>query len=257
MTSKTYKSNFIDQFIIRIDFINPLQRIQPAMPNSLAKVIAQEFPHSVTSDIVNSEIQISPDSLRRNDISEKQWEYVNPNNPSRRVVVSSKAICYECSKYTNFKNELDKFLPIIKETLKMEDSHICRTGIRYINVLPPEKFKIKSFEQWGKYIKPYLFNLPESGNALVEALSAAFSSLEFMYPEHNAKFTYGFNSPTYPMRLNKPSLILDYDGYSNAVITTSEELETMIKTIHDQLDTLFESSITDATKGMLDNDAAK
>lgn len=71
------------------------------------------------------------------------------------------------------------------------------------------------------------------------------NSIEFSFPGFRLKYKSGFNNKNYPLIINKPDFTIDCDGYSNAVITTFDDLKTMINSIHDEIEKVFEKSITE------------
>ena len=51
--------------------------------------------------------------------------------------------------------------------------------------------------------------------------------------------------------MTKPDFTIDCDGYSNAVVTSFDELKLIINSIHEELEKIFEKSITDNMRNKL------
>lgn len=201
------------------------------------------------ADVVESEIQIKKDLIRKKDRPFKQWEYISTDN-SNKIVITPNFLLYDCSQYISFEDVLDKFLLIIEEILKFDNVQIGRIGIRYINGFPASEFEINSISDWEKYFDSNLFAFSKFGGNQSN-ITNMVNSIEFSYPEFRVKFKSGFYNRNYPLIVTRPDFTIDCDGYSNAVVTSFEELKLIINSIHEELEKIFEKSITDDMRNKL------
>ena len=243
MNNKTYNSNMIKKFIFRIDFINEIIDLKENIPSNVTSKIVSNFPNSTMADLVESEIQIKNDLIRKKDKPFKQWEYTSTDNSSK-IIITPNYLIYDCSEYVSFQDVLEKFSQIIKEILEFDNVQIGRVGIRYVNGFPSNEFEIKTISDWEKYFDANLIAFSKFGDNQ-GSITSMVNSIEFSYPNFRVKFKCGFNNRNYPLILTKPDFTIDCDGYSNAVITSFDELKETINSIHDELEKIFEKSITD------------
>lgn len=249
MNNNTYTRNMIKKFIFRIDFINEISDLKENIPSNVTSKIVSNFPNSIMADVVESEIQIKKDLIRKKDRPFKQWEYISTDN-SNKIVITPNFLLYDCSQYISFEDVLDKFLLIIEEILKFDNVQIGRIGIRYINGFPASEFEINSISDWEKYFDSNLFAFSKFGGNQSN-ITNMVNSIEFSYPEFRIKFKSGFNNRNYPLIVTRPDFTIDCDGYSNAVVTSFEELKLIINSIHEELEKIFEKSITDDMRNKL------
>ena len=139
------------------------------------------------ADVVESEIQIKNDLIRKKDRPFKQWEYISSDN-SNKIVITPNFVLYDCSQYISFEDVLDKFLLIIEEILKFDNVQIGRIGIRYVNGFPSNEFEINSISDWEKYFDSNLLAFSkfcDNQNGITNMVN----SIEFSYPEFRVKFS--------------------------------------------------------------------
>lgn len=98
MNNNTYTRNMIKKFIFRIDFINEISDLKENIPSNVTSKIVSNFPNSIMADVVESEIQIKKDLIRKKDRPFKQWEYISTDN-SNKIVITPNFLLYDCSQY--------------------------------------------------------------------------------------------------------------------------------------------------------------
>lgn len=243
MENNTYNMNMIKKFIFRIDFISEIENLKESIPSNITTKIVSNFPNSIMADVVESEIQIKNDLIEKKDRPFKQWEYISTDN-SNKIVITPKFLLYDCSKYISFEDVLSKFLSIIEEMMKFDNVQIGRVCLRYINIFETTEFNINNISDWEHYFASELFSFSRFGSDQ-QNITNMVNSIEFSFPGFRLKYKSGFNNKNYPLIINKPDFTIDCDGYSNAVIITFDDLKTMINSIHDEIEKVFEKSITE------------
>lgn len=246
---KTYKNNKIKKFLFRIDFVNEIIDLKESIPSKITSKIVKNFPNSVMSDLVKSEIHINNDLIRKKDEPFKQWEYISVDG-SNKIVITPKFLAYDCNKYLNFQDVQNNFLPVIEEILKISNVQIGRTEINYVNVFLSNEFRINKIDDWKKYFDSKLLSFSSFGDN-ENKITNMVNSIEFAYPDFRVRFKCGFNNRNYPIIASKPDFITECDGYSNAVIISFDDLKKSIVSIHDELEKIFEKSVSDNMRNVL------
>lgn len=249
MENKTYNSNMIKKFIFRIDFVSDIEELKEGISDDLTSKIIENFPNSIMTDVVESKIEIKPNEIKKADKPFKQWEYIS-NDTKNKIVITPKTLIYDCSKYISFDDVLSKFEYIINEILKLTNVQIGRLGIRYVNVFESKDFDINDVSEWEEYFNSKLYSYYHFFTEN-DGITNMLNSIEYSYGDFRIKYKSGFNNKNYPLKIVKPDFVIDCDGYSNAIITSIDDLRTLINSIHNQIEILFENSITEKMREKL------
>lgn len=250
MENKTYNSNMIKKFIFRLDFISDIEQLKEGIPDNLTSKIVENFPNSIMTDVVESKIEIKPNNkIQKNDKPFKQWEYIS-KDAKNKIVITPKTLLYDCSNYISFEDVLSKFEYIINEILKLGNVQIGRLGIRYVNIFEPKDFNINDANEWEEYFEPKLFSYYHFFDKKQDVTNM-LNSIEYTFGDFRIKYKSGFNNKNYPLKISKPDFIIDCDGYSNAIITSIDDLKALIDSIHSQIEIFFENSITEKMRDKL------
>ena len=78
---------------------------------------------------------------------------------------------------------------------------------------------------------------------------------EYRINDMRLNFRYGMYNPQYPNIMRENSFTLDYDCFCDSVISGFDALLAHIVKGHDEIQDLFESSITDSLREKMNNDA--
>jgi uncharacterized protein (TIGR04255 family) len=84
-----------------------------------------------------------------------------------------------------------------------------------------------------------------------EHLSRIFHIVEFRFEDLNVKFQFGLPNPDFPSAIKNPRFVLDLDGYVQGPQDYSEIIAN-IDLEHAQIQRLFEESITDELRRIMD-----
>jgi uncharacterized protein (TIGR04255 family) len=111
--------------------------------------------------------------------------------------------------------------------------------MRYINHVKIEEDD--PFE-WRKYLNNNLlciFDVPQNKTEIRRALNI----LELNIDDIMLKYQYGMHNPDYPAPIKQKIFVLDFDAYKSGILSL-EELSDIIPKLHDNIESLFEKSIT-------------
>ncbi|MDD1730279.1 MAG: TIGR04255 family protein, partial [Methanospirillum sp.] len=129
MTNNTYKNNFIDQVIIRYDFVAPIVDFDNGLPIELRNIIISKFPIVET---LKSSI-LTPQAL--GGILSDATIYTFQSNEREKILEFGKSYCAIIfKKFTSFNNLISEITPIneilFSPSIKIS---INRIGLRFIN----------------------------------------------------------------------------------------------------------------------------
>ena len=75
---------------------------------------------------------------------------------------------------------------------------------------------------------------------------------EYLIEDMQLNFRFGMFNPQYPQIIRKNDYVLDYDCFIDEAITGYESIIDHITTGHDNIQRLFEDSITDQLRKVMD-----
>lgn len=143
------------------------------------------------------------------------------------------------------------FRDIVQEFCRFAKVPIQRTGIRYINIFDSTEIKVqKNF--FSNDIGATLVTkmIDQDGPLLVRSMHTN----EYRINTMKIAFRYGLYNPEYPSVLSKNSFVLDYDCYIDDALEGSENVVQTIEQGHEYIQALFEDSITDSLRKVLNNE---
>ena len=243
-----YKKNFLIKVIAKIDFLNPWSELDIAIPPEITQNIMKEYPLSTPRDAFTSEVHIdaAKGEIRQNSIKFKEWLFESRNR-DKRILLSRDAVTLEYDAYHTYEEFKSQFINLTGAIEKtFQNLQIKRLGLRYINEIAipgPNPFN------WKNYLNKNLLGIldvPEEKRHI----SRAFQVLELNFDEFNLKFQYGMHNPDFPAPIKKKIFVLDYDAYIDGLVMI-DELPTQCEKFHNRIEYLFEKSITDRLRGIM------
>ncbi|MGE5558144.1 MAG: TIGR04255 family protein [Bacillota bacterium] len=244
---QTYKRNYLKQVIVRIDFLNPILPLNEQVPLDLSSSIAALFPIPEPREIIANELQIRADStIQQREEKIREWNF-HSRERDKFLCITSNCMFISFSVYKSFEDLQMNFTNITATLFKVfKDMQIRRLGLRYINnVEIPGGDPLK----WSTYLNKNLisiFNFVENK----KTISRAFHNLELNFGSFNLKLQYGMPNPDFPAPIKKKIFVLDYDAYYQGFMKEAEMKEGLI-VFHEEIQKLFEKSISDKLKVML------
>lgn len=124
-----------------------------------------------------------------------------------------------------------------------------RTGIRYINIFDTSRIKLQKNFFTSEVASSLHINLVEEEN--MPRLIRSMHMAEYRIDEMTMNFRYGMFNPEYPNFLKKNDFVLDFDFFSNEIIDSSDLILQLLHKGHDEIQSLFEQSITDSLREVM------
>lgn len=246
--SKCYKKPFLTKVIARIDFTSTLEITQKGISKKTSENILKSFPIPEPKEILNKEIQISDTGAK--EILNKQNHLLYHGLKREKTLCISPNFAYiEFNKYESDKIFRDNFFLLLDAISDEVDYSVSRFGIRYINQISIDNEKDPL--DWGKYINDCLtcsLDILEDK----KYLSRAFSSIVQQYDDGmNLTFQFGMHNPDFPSRIKRKLFILDYDASYQGVLE-KDDIKTNIEISHERIETLFEASIKNPLRDLME-----
>jgi uncharacterized protein (TIGR04255 family) len=236
----SYKRNFLTEVIARIDFASPIQKLNQELPPKVSERALKAFPIQEPRKAIGRELQISPVAVESKNIEFTEWNFYGKER-EKRFVLFNQAMFVAYNRYPKYEPFKKDFIDVL-EVLFNEIPEVVpnRLGLRYIN-----NFEIPNGDpfNWDEYFNQHLL----SSHRFYEdktAISRVFNNLEFNFQDFNLRFQFGMPNPDYPAPIKKKHFVLDLDAYHQG-LQTFQEIPGNLDRYHTQIQTLFESSITD------------
>lgn len=250
MINICYKTNPIVQAITRIDFLNIIDDFTKEIPIELGSKIKNYFPIAESKETVSRELKIGPGEKWMHDIDRfPEWNFFDKSR-NNRLCITKKTMFIVHKKYTNEELFLSDFRILLNAIYdKYPDLQIKRFGMRYINHI---KIEEDGPFDWEKYLNENLiaiFKVPEDKTKI----SRAFNNLELNCSDYTLKFQYGMYNQDYPATIKKKLFILDIDAYYDGIMTKTD-IEEFIPIFHNEIQKLFENSIKDEYRSILNDE---
>lgn len=249
-----YNNTFLNQVIIRFDFLEILQT-ENIFSTDILKNILAGFPRKGKPQIVRfEEVSVSGlnDQLnaQRNTFEGLQIEFCDQQN--NKVILSNKAFICEINAYKTFEAVLNRIVPIITAIYNKNSVTVIRTGIRYINLFDSSKIKIRKNFFSSNIAASFESKLPVNIEG-IECTRIMHTS-EYNVQGMHLNFRYGMFNPDYPQTMKKDNFALDYDCYYVEPLNSSNEVVRYIQMGHDSIQILFENSITETLRKIYKNE---
>lgn len=254
-SSVCYNNCFLNQVIARIDFI---QFIQTSMvfDENIEKEILKIFPRRGKDQIIRfNSINVVVDLKNNNlqnangEINEGiQKEYFTSDGRNK-LILANKFVIFEINNYSRFETHRQWFQSVLFALFQKNIVSVSRTGIRYINLFDANKIKLQK-KYFAREIASSLYLKFEDEQK--QHLIRSMHMTEYRVDGMTMNFRYGMFNPEYPNFLKKNDFALDFDFFSNDVIDSTDEILQVIDRGHDEIQALFERSITDSLREVME-----
>lgn len=242
-----YKRNFLVSIIARVDFPYPVEGLKSQLPPLVVKKAKELFPVFEPTKAIARELQISSasDEVQQKLSEVTEWRFFSQNRDSSLVIIPT-SLFIEYKTYKSFDVLKNVFSEVLSVFLENIDISVSRFGLRYINHIalddsPPL--------EWRGLLNDnllYLFDLYENK----DVISRVFHNLELNFGDYSLRYQFGMHNPDYPAAITKKIFILDFDSYSQSIQDLGDVMSNLTK-FHDQIESLFELSITDTLRGLM------
>lgn len=242
-----YPNNYLTRVIARIDLVSPVEALANELPKELSKAALGMFPISEPRQAVTQELFISPQGPRTRNKRFTVWNF-HGKTREKRLEITQQYVLVSYSKYEKYellRNEFDSILNAFFG--EYNQAQPSKLGLRYINALTigGEENPLK----WDTYINNELLDL--FGYQVEGAKPARiFHNMEFAFDNFCLRFQFGIHNPDYPAPIRQRHFILDFDAYNKGLLEPTNVI-TELDSFHTQIQHLFERSITETTRGFL------
>lgn len=251
-----YTNTFLNQVIIRVDFLQFLETdrlfsydTEKAILKLLPRRGIDQKIHFDTINVVIDPNKLNAPNARKDTLNGIQREYYAGKN---KVILSNKYIIYEINEYDTFEHHYQVFQTLLLSLFSKQRITTARIGIRYINIFGVESIKLRK-NMFAPEISA-TFSVKDYNSDCGLKPIRVMGMNEYQVANMLLNFRFGMFNPEYPNPLNKESLALDYDCSTTEPIDTSDEVLRMIVQGHDAIQELFEASITDNLRKVLNHE---
>lgn len=249
-----YKTNFLIEVIVRIDFLNDFPDIDKRLPTNISNAIAKWFPIPEPRKAISKQINLTGAVEQKVPLTKTieftEWHFHSKDRLKELVILPNSAFI-KYLEYKYFKELKDDFESIMNVLFEAyTDSQGKRLGLRYIN-------EIKLLEEnpfmWSDYLNKDLLGVFNLDSENLKMASRIFHNLEYNFDDFNLRYQFGMHNPDYPASIKKKAFILDYDAYFQGVLD-EKKIKSNIDGFHSKIQDLFELSITDKLRAILNEE---
>lgn len=248
-----YKNAVLNQVIIRIDFLEFVPSdelftdlVLKAIVQSFPKVGMRQIMRYNDVNVVINEINTTTQSKSREGF---QQEFSDIKN--NKIKISNRFLILEVNKYNSFEETIQTLTPILQLIINLSVNAI-RTGIRYINII--DNSKIRLTKNLFSTSVSHLVNIDLSNEKQGLSCIRSMCMNEYRISDMHLNFRYGMYNPEYPSSMRSPKFVLDYDCYCDSLLSGFDILLSHIKEGHNAIQYLFENSISDNLRKIMNND---
>ena len=244
-----YGKNYLTEVIARVDFLSPIEGMQEKLPKEITAEAKRRFPIVEPQMMFSQHVEVrAPAELSTRQTQMKSWNF-HGKNRDKTLTINPAAIFVEYIKYSAFeelKQDFSATLTALFETF--HEAQPSRLGLRYINniVLTYDNEDPLS---WAGLINGNMLNTfrvaPDP-----KTLARVMSILEFNFGDFNLRYQFGMPNPDYPALIKQKFYVLDIDAYYQGLLEPNE-VDIRLTKFHDRIQELFEQSITDKLRGIM------
>lgn len=247
----TYRRNFIDPVIFRLDFPVAIESLLARQrPSEFQRAILTAFPVPEEFPTVEQLVEISPEGVRQ--VRSREWIRYQFSDADRTSVVSLEPsfVAVQQKSYTGFQQFRALIESVVNELFRVwPETAVNRIGLRYVNKIEPENGDPLD---WATYINEYLVAvLRLLGDR--DTLSRLVTTAEFRGEDYRARIRAGIANPDFPGLIRRKQYLLDIDVYQRQAIDQPDIMAT-VDTFHDVATRHFETSITNGLREYLNTE---
>lgn len=228
----------LDEVIIRVDFLKPVDALIESMPAELNSAIMASFPIAESKDLIAEELQIKKEGIDRKRTALKEFDFYGRER-EKRFCITRDYFFIVYSKYESFDVLKSEFIKATDILFKISpDLQGKRIGLRYINKIKSDERDIFS---WNSLLNAHLlsiFDVPLDEDK--GKIARAFHNLELNYSDFNLRFQYGMHNPDFPAPIRQKMFILDFDAYYQGLISRDDDIGSRISAFHDAIKKLID-----------------
>jgi uncharacterized protein (TIGR04255 family) len=241
-----YKKTFLKDVILRIDFGSRVESLSRSLPQKIASAALKRFPISEPQKGQIQAITVSPTTVESSTQDIMEWTY-HGRTRKKTLVITPESLAITYTHYESFEVLCEDYRMVTKKLFKsINELSVSRVGLRYINILEIDGDNPLS---WGDYVNKEMLGIidmhPDKDN-----LTRIFHIVEYNDDGQQLRFQFGIANPDYPAPIRRRQFILDLDSYFSGDIL-EDQIDAIIDSSHTQIQRIFEQSITDATRAIM------
>jgi len=241
-----YKRPYLKEVICRLDFGTKVERFMKALPPKVAKAALVRFPIFEPQKGQTQEFLLSSTGFQTRTEETVQWTY-HGKNREKTLVIAPQAMIFTNRRYQSYEEFLSDIDGVVDSVFEDEkDLTVARLGVTDINVIELEEGDPLA---WGKYVNEQMLGIIDTHKDQ-GALSRVFHIVEFNYDYVHVKFQFGVPNPDYPALIKRKQFVLDIDAYVQGALTR-QDVTGSIELAHQKIQDLFEASITETTRQLM------
>lgn len=242
-----YRKSFLKEVILRLDFGSKVEAFLRALPQKVATAALKRFPLSEPQKAQFQEVTFSGSTVQTRTEDSMQWVY-HGKNREKTLTITPDTFLITNRAYVSYESFLDDFNTVLKAVFEAnKDLSVARVGLRYINVLDIQETDPLA---WASYLNEEMLGIIDMHKD-ANALTRVFHIVEFNYDGQHVKFQFGIANPDYPALIKRKQFVLDIDSYFTGALS-EEDIHGCVDKAHDRIQQLFEESITDKTRALME-----
>lgn len=244
-----YKKPFLKDVIARVDFASNIEGFERTLPQKLSGVALQQFPLAEPRQTQEHAVLItSADGVQSQKRDSMQWAY-HGRDRDKTLVITPEFVSVTNKNYKSFEAFKADFDPVVEALFEgQKDLVASRIGLRFVNILDmPHDGDPFS---WGDYVRAEMLASINAYKA-TGTLTRAFQIVEFNKEGRGTKLQFGIANPDHPAPVKQRKFVIDIDAYYQSALVRAE-VSSEFEIAHASIQALFESSITDATRHLME-----
>lgn len=252
MASKkiTYKKNFLDNVILRLDF----EKTDLSKLSDFSSKLKADFPfqEAKTGFAGQVKIDIKNNLIDNNRQEVSFWEYLNTyKNKKLRIAADHLIIEYTHKSYVNADNLIKDAEGIVQTFInEFNIQSVNRLGLRYVNRFDLSNF-VKEKIDWKKYfnndvVAPINFS-NKTGYDLARCITQNYLKLS----ECDILLNYGIWNQDFPNENVGKEFLLDIDCFSRFPLERTSDISKTISSYNSNIQKIFEKSIKEETRKLM------
>lgn len=256
--NKCYKNTSLKQVIFRIDFPEPVPN-EKILINGIDDIVKEYFPitekdtvkfYNKLSFEANAETGNVQGATNRFEGVERTFCDSTKRN---KVTFSNDSIVFTYNRYESFDKMFESIEDILNNLLRNNKILAVRTGLRYVNLYNSSPIDFKTTKNMfsnklSKIMVPSLIKTLKNLEPIRSILTT-----EYVYNDIKVIYRAGQYNQFYPTPIIKDDFALDIDCFTNNSMDSAEDFCGFISKAHFFIQFLFEQSIGDKMREVMNN----
>ena len=252
-----YKSTFLAQVILRVDFAVPIKDAEIFHP-AIITAIQKSYPKPEKEELVrfgNIEFEVAagvPSQAQVKATFEGRQKTYLDSSMKNKLIIANNCLILEYNEYKSYEVLRESAMRITCEIYRHAQVLVSRIGLRYVNLFANStSFKIQK-SMFSRAVSVTMDTEPIGDVSPFEPIRS-ITTTEYKYGDIRVNFRSGVYNRLYPSRMTSDDFVIDIDCYMIGGISSSEELSIFLDTSHGVTQKMFENSITEKLRIAMDD----